>query len=118
MDAETTAHGSTDANHAHAHAGSSVVQIRIESRGALIGILVGAGVLVLLVAACIGVAIYNSIQSANLATQYQNWAQQDHHLAQQKWLHDSDLSDFQRGPFNDLQREVEVSQKLFQTCKR
>jgi hypothetical protein len=109
MDTETTAHGSPEANHAHAHAGSSVNQIRIDFGAVTLGVVVA---LVIVIGGC------GLVMGLNLSKQ----AQQDADfkaMKTQEWLLERRLmdrealdivngikkpGDDQNGPTGNLQR--------------
>lgn len=96
---DTIANESPGHDHATAHSGSSVNQFRLtlprSGRELLIAVILGISIFV---------NVWTSIEYM--------------HLSQVKWLHDYDLDTFKSTEFADLKTEVEVSQKLFQTCKR
>ena len=83
MDAETTAHGSTNADSAHAHAGSSINQIRIDLGASTIVIVVS---LMLIIGACGTVMGLNLSKQSQMDSDFKT-------LKTQEWLVERRLMD-------------------------
>jgi signal transduction histidine kinase len=76
MDAETVAHGSPHADHAHAHAGSSIVQIRLGLEAMTIAIVVS---MLVVIGACALIMGLNLSKQAQMDAAFKD-------LKTQEWL--------------------------------